>query len=232
MNFSDVILDSLRYPFTDIKKLLTLFLFFLGSIVIIPGIMANGYLLRIIEHTFKGSNELPDFDDKSELLGKGLELIVVNIIYSIPAYLVLFFIPSQISILLPFQAAIVFIVAALAIDFILNIFLVMGIGNLVFEKKFQSAFAFKRILELIKKVGWKKYLAYVVVFTMIMEIFSLIIGLLSPFMAFMGMWSILGILFITLLFNTYLFTFGSRFKGLIYPLDEIKVEEDISMIGD
>ncbi len=229
MDFSDVFVDSLRYPFTDIKKLLTLFLFFLGSIVIIPGIMANGYLLRIIEHTFKGSNELPDFDDKKELLGKGLELIIVNIIYSIPAYLILFLIPTQISILTSFQAVVVLIVAALAIDFIVNIFLIMGIGNLVFEKKFEAAFAFKRILELIKKVGWKKYLAYLVVFTLILEIFSLIIGLLSPLMAFMGIWSILGTLFITLLFNTYLFTFGSRFKGLIYPLDEIIVEEDTSI---
>ena len=229
MNFSDVFVDSLRYPFTDIKKLLTLFLFFLGSIVIIPGIMANGYMLRIIEHTFKGSNELPDFDNKNELLGKGLELIVVNLIYSIPSYVLLFVIPSQISILNSFQAIIVLIVAALVIDFIVNIFLVMGIGNLVFEKRFQSAFAFKRILELIKKVGWKKYLAYLVVFTIILEIFSLIIGLLSPFTAFMGFFSIFGTLFITLVFNTYLMTFGSRFKGLIYPLDAIKVEEDTSI---
>jgi hypothetical protein len=226
MNFSDVFVDSLRYPFTDIKKLLTLFLFFLGSVVIIPGIMANGYLLRIIENTFKGSNELPDFDNKNELLGKGLELIVVNIIYSIPAYVLLFVIPSQISILNSFQAIIVLIVAALVIDFIVNIFLVMGIGNLVFEKRFGAAFDFKRILELIKKVGWKKYLAYLVVFTIILEIFSFIIGLLSPFMAFMGIWSIFGTLFISIVFNTYLFTFGSRFKGLIYPLDAIKDEED------
>ena len=226
MNFSNVFVDSLRYPFTDIKKLLTLFLFFLGSIVIIPGIMANGYLLRIIEHTFKGSNELPDFDNKNELLGKGLELIVVNLIYSIPSYVLLFAIPSQISILNSFQAIIVLIVAALVIDFIVNIFLVMGIGNLVFEKRFQSAFAFKRILELIKKVGWKKYLAYLVVFTIILEIFSFIIGLLSPFTAFMG---IFGTFFITLVFNTYLLAFGSRFKGLIYPLDAIKVEEDTSI---
>ena len=229
MNFSDVFVDSLRYPFTDIKKLLTLFLFFLGSIVIIPGIMANGYLLRIIEHTFKGSNELPDFDNKNELLGKGLELIIVNIIYSIPAYLILFYIPTQISILTSFQAVIVLIGAALVIDFIVNIFLVMGIGNLVFEKRFQSAFAFKRILELIKKVGWKKYLAYLVVFTIILEIFSFIIGILSPLTAFMGFWSIFGTFFITLVFNTYLFAFGSRFKGLIYPLDAIKDDEDISV---
>lgn len=230
MNFSDVFVDSLRYPFTDIKKLLTLLIFFLGSIVIIPGIMANGYLLRIIEHTFKGSNELPDFDNKSELLGKGLELIVVNIICSIPAYLILFYLSSQIFTLSSFLApALVLIIAALAIDFIVNIFLVIGIGNLVFEKRFQSAFDFKRILELIKKIGWKKYLAYLVVFTIILEIFSLIIGLLSPFMAFMGTWSILGTLFITLIFNTYLFAFGSRFKGLIYPLNAIKVEEDTSI---
>lgn len=229
MNFSDVFVDSLRYPFTDIKKLLTLLLFFLGSIVIIPGIMANGYRLRIIEYTFKGSNELPDFENKNELLSKGLELIVVNLIYSIPVYLLLFVIPSQISILNSFQTVIVLIGAALVIDFIVNIFLVMGIGNLVYEKRFVAAFDFKRILVLIKKVGWKKYLAYLVVFTIILEIFSFIIGLLSPFTAFMGIWSIFGTFFIILVFNTYLFTFGSRFIGLIYPLDAIKVEEDTSI---
>ena len=229
MNFSDVFVDSLRYPFTDIKKLLTLLLFFLGSVVIIPGIMANGYLLRIIENTFKGSNELPDFDNKNELLGKGLELIVVNLIYSIPTYVFLFVIAPQISILPTFQAVIVLIVAALAINFVVKIFLVMGIGNLVFEKKFGAAFAFKRILELIKKVGWKKYLAYLVVFTIILEIFSFIIGILSSLTAFMGFWSIFGTFFITLVFNTYLFAFGSRFKGLIYPSDAINDDEDVSV---
>ena len=57
MDFSDVFVDSLRYPFSNIKKLLILLLLHFGTFLLIPIIMAYGYALRIIESTLKNENE-------------------------------------------------------------------------------------------------------------------------------------------------------------------------------
>ncbi len=234
MNFSDVFVDSLRYPFTDIKKLLILLLLHFGTFLLIPIIMAYGYALRIIENTLKNENELPDFSNVGQLLEKGLEFIVVTLIYRIPIFIVTILIFTQISLITVSPTMLIsnpiYMIPLIAIGFLVNIFYVLGLANMVQEKRFKGAFAFKRILELIKKIGWGKYLAFLVVFTIILELISSIATfLLTPFTVNMGIYAPIGYFAISFIFNTYLLAFGSRFKGLIYPLDEIEVEEDVSI---
>ncbi len=67
MNFSDVFKDSLTYPFSDIDNLLILFVLTLGQVLIIPAIISGGYLIRIIESTLEGHNELPEFNNFKKL---------------------------------------------------------------------------------------------------------------------------------------------------------------------
>lgn len=234
MNFSDVFVDSLLYPFTDIKKLLILLLLHFGTFLLIPIIMANGYALRIIESTLKNENELPDFSNVGQLLEKGLEFIVVTLIYRIPIFIVTILIFTQVSLITVSPTMLIsnplYMITLIAIGFLVNIFYVLGLANMVQEKRFKGAFPFKRILELIKKIGWVKYLAFLVVFTIILELISSIATfLLTPFTVNMGIYAPIGYFAISFIFNTYLLAFGSRFKGLIYPLGEIKVEEDISI---
>lgn len=64
-------------------RFLGLLALLIGSILIIPAFLAWGYLLRIVEHTIYGSNELPVFDDWSRMFSDGLKYIVSNIIYFI-----------------------------------------------------------------------------------------------------------------------------------------------------
>ena len=59
MNLGDTVLDALKFPFSNVGRAAGLLLLFLGSILIIPIIMALGYIFRIIEHTINGSDELP-----------------------------------------------------------------------------------------------------------------------------------------------------------------------------
>jgi hypothetical protein len=231
MNFSDVFVDSLRYPFSNIKKLLILLLLHFGTFLLIPIIMAYGYALRIIESTLKNENELPDFSNVGQLLEKGLEFIGVTLIYRIPIFIVTILIFTQVSLITVSPTMLIsnplYMITLIAIGFLVNIFYVLGLANMVQEKRFKGAFAFKRILELIKKIGWGKYLAFLVVFTIILELISSIATfLLTPFTVNMGIYTPIGYFAISFIFNAYLLAFGSRFKGLIYPLDEIKVEED------
>ena len=98
---------------------------------------------------------------------------------------------------------------------------------MVYEKySFMAAFDFKKIFNLIKMTGWKKYIVYIAVYTVIINILSLISMYLfiphsstTPF-AFYGTL----VLVINYILVAYKGVFESRFKGLIYPL-EMKEDE-------
>ncbi len=110
----------------------------------------------------------------------------------------------------------------------------MALTNMVYEKTIKGAFQFKRIISLIKEVGWKKYLIYLGFYTLIVEGLTLIWMIATPdylfdyfstvVMGYNG--SILAILYLLLLamMNTYSAAFESRFRGLIYPNKSIKSE--------
>ncbi len=225
MNFSDVIVDSLKYPFSDVKKLLIMFLLLLGSIILIPVIVAYGYLLRIIEHTLQGSDELPDFGDWGDLLGDGIKFIAVGIVYGIPSFAIVLLIMTQSSgTLWGINSVLLLSLVSVLVGFLINIFLSIGLANMVYEKRFGAAFAFGRILELIKQIGWKRYLAFLVILTAITEVLSFIMGLITGLIQIGGVGIFIQLFVISAIFNCYLFIFTSRFRGLIYP-NKLEVPE-------
>ena len=231
MNFKDVFIDSLSYPFTDLKRFLILIVLFLGSFLVIPVLITRGYTLRIIEHALKGEKGLPNFSNLWELLINGIKLFIINIIYEIPVILITIVLLKQINFnvlsanlfLFSPMNMIIFII----IGFLISIVFTIGIANMVYEKySFMAAFDFKQIFNLIKMIGWKKYIAYIVVYAVIINILSLFSMYLiiphssnAPF-AFYGSL----ILVINYFLSAYRGVFGSRFKGLIYPL-EMKQDE-------
>src|SRR5690606_24468228 len=69
--------------------------FFSIFLIILP--LPLGYLLKIIKTSFKGSDELPDFDNWKSMYLNGIKLILTVIIYFLPIIiLVLILNPSQI----------------------------------------------------------------------------------------------------------------------------------------
>ena len=91
MNFADVFIDSLRYPFTDLKKLLIVLILvsitvFMGQFILITipiSIIVYGYMMRIIESTLEGSNEFPAFNDLKKLIIDGIKFNVSLIFLSL-----------------------------------------------------------------------------------------------------------------------------------------------------
>ena len=83
MSIGTILSDSLKYPFTNIKRLIGFIILLLGSILIIPALCAMGYILRIIEYTTHGSNELPPFDEWGKMFKDGLKYIAVTMIFLI-----------------------------------------------------------------------------------------------------------------------------------------------------
>jgi prolipoprotein diacylglyceryltransferase len=80
------------------------------------------------------------------------------------------------------------------------------------------AFNFKKIFNLIKKVGIKKYTMLVVIFTLVAEFINEApVEIMKIFIGFSGIWASIGFILFSLLIITYLLISASRFTGLIYP---------------
>lgn len=142
-------------------------------------LFTSGYLISIIKSTLDHSNELPDFKDMKETLWDGLKLIVVVFIYSIPLtpiYIIPFlFTPDKVpsSSLVSYVIPVSYIIP-LIITFLLSVLTFMALGNMVRQKTIAGAFNFKEILNLIKKLRWKTYLIYVLIYTLIASAISLV----------------------------------------------------------
>ena len=112
MNMGGIIKDSLRYPFSDWKKILIL-----GIIVLITGtdyiffrlssnvtltilfviitwviaFFARGYQFRIIKSSLNGVRELPEFNAWIDMFVDGIKVFIVGFVYLIPAILIIAF---------------------------------------------------------------------------------------------------------------------------------------------
>jgi hypothetical protein len=217
MNISQVFKDVLSYPLTDIKKFLTVLLLSFGSFLIIPIFMVLGYSLRIIKSTILDFDELPDFDNSGELINDGLKYFAANLLYGIPSYVVLLvlFMSGRPE----FSITGIYSTLILAmVTFVVSILFILALANMAYEDRFNAIFDFKKIFALINKIGWGKYLSYLVVYAVIVELLTLAISLTSPYLK-LSMGSILGLavyFLLYFLFNTYLLMFGGRFRGIIY----------------
>jgi len=224
-NFSQVFKDAVSFPFTDIKKFLKVFLLYLGSFLIIPGLMALGYSLRVIQSTIVGSDELPDFNDSGKLISDGLNLVGANIVYGIPSYVVILLL--IISGTLNFATNLFSIMILAIVAFIIDIIFLLALANMAFEDRFRAVFDFKKVFAMIKKIGWGTYLSYLVVYTIIVQVLSLVITFANPYLNTMigsiGGLSLYILIYLSL--NTFMILFGGRLRGLIYLKGiEIKVE--------
>ncbi len=115
MNVSEIIRDSLRYPFSDWKRYLlfgfillisissinllfsipkryadaSLILVILTVIALISTILGRGYYFRVLKYSLNGMEELPNFNNWKDMLKDGIKLSIVTIIYLIPFTLII-----------------------------------------------------------------------------------------------------------------------------------------------
>lgn len=217
MSFSQIFKDAIVFPFTDIKNFLKVFLLYLGSFLIIPGLMALGYSLRVIQSTIVGVDEMPDFDNSGKLISDGLNYVGASIIYRIPVYAIIFLLIFSGN---PNFATNLFSLSVLTVivGFIIDIVFLLALANMAIEEKFRAAFDFKKIFAMIKKIGWGNYLFYLVVYTIIVQVLTTVVTSANPYLTTM-IGTIGGLalyILIYFLFNTFMILFGGRFRGLIY----------------
>ena len=245
MNFSNVFKDSLTYPFSDWKRFLNLFILIFLSVVfsqtiiitIVSSLITGGYLIRIIESTLDDKEKLPEFSNMKKLLMDGLRYVIVSIIYGIPVAIVSL-LKTVISLGIEPNSIKISFVVSIILGFCINLIFLMGLTNMVHEKTIKGAFQFKRILRLIKELGWKNYLIYLIFYTLIVEgisfamtLFSLTIVTISPVNITMALENLNSYSFIVFLIlqgitSTYILAFDGRLRGLIYPKRDLIPEPD------
>lgn len=116
MNIKEIIIDSIKYPFSDWKKILILglivviytplhdmfpinlqngFIYPLLVVALLINCFISGYFFKIIQHSLKNTKELPKFSKWVNLFKKGFKVTCVSFIYSIPVTLPLIILNSS-----------------------------------------------------------------------------------------------------------------------------------------
>jgi hypothetical protein len=238
MNVSAIFKDAFKFPVSNWKRLLifglitlsyTLFLGFntyFGSnlytlLMFIPTYAAmfllTGYTLRTIKTSINEINEPPAFNKWIQMFLDGLKVIFTGILYFIIPGIVLivgvflsFDLSSgkfQFTNLSPI-AMIVLLIGVLLLALFM-FFYEIGLANMAYHNKFEAALNFGEIREVIRKIGWTKYLAFFVIL--------ILINVISGIMGFiLGLIPIIGLIIIGFLIEPYFALIRARAIGLIY----------------
>jgi len=178
LDLGAIIENSLEYAkklFSDIGRLIILIVL---DIIPIVNLIVVGYFAKVVRES-PSSKEVPKVEGYGQMFVQGLKLAVVGILYMIiPMILILsgvafaampgygygFWSMGPLGIGL----AIVGVVTA----FFIAIVAAIGIVHMIKQNSFGKAFAFREIVKIIGRVGWGKYLAWIIV----VFVLALIVG--------------------------------------------------------
>lgn len=223
MDAGQISSNALKYPISDLKKVLILGILTILSVLIIPGFLLLGYLFKIIKSTIEDSSEPPKFNEWTIMFVNGLKVFFILLIYYlIPGILILLgtwaallpmlSVPGAGSLLEPtisfgLIGSIAFfgIILQIVISFIIPLALV----NMAYHNELVAAFRFKEIIAKIREIGVVDYLIWFIIMLVILVPFIYI----SSFLVFP---LLIGIVIVPLLILPYLLMFLSRSMALIY----------------
>ncbi|MGV8144519.1 MAG: DUF4013 domain-containing protein [Methanothermobacter sp.] len=228
MNLKEILSDSFRYPISNLNRLFSLGILLFFSVLIIPAIFANGYMLRVMEYSFNGSNELPPFNDWLNMFVDGLKYAIVMLVYYlIPGlfigFLTVIILISMVSYSAPvmdFNALfgsyiMILIIVGLVVMALPYIFSQMALPHVVKEGKLDVLLELRNLLDVIKKIGWVKYLLALIVLTL----FSLLVTGLNLIPRLLHTGDLVIYLFsaiISFFIGSYLLAFQGRLLALLY----------------
>lgn len=224
MDLSGVLIDSLIYPFLELKKFLLLGILVLASnLYIIPqligtqnrgliiilyivgfifAIIAQGYVFRNIKFSLEDVVKLPEFNNWKEMFTDGIKVFLVSVIYVVPAILIQ-------AIQIPFISILYLIIIAPIVA--------MAIAHMANnDSKLKYAFKFREIIYKIGKIGWGNLIKWYIVNGIILMIISFIIITILPLLIKIDPSMDLFLAFITLILAPYIYLYLSRSIALVY----------------
>lgn len=195
-------------------------LFSMLFLVLLP--LPLGYIFRILEYSFQGYEQLPDFDKWKKMCRDGARVIIVILIYAIPLIILnLISNPDQIislnysgfSFYLLLNTIFFGSIIQIIVFIIIGLLEFIGLANMVlYGGEIRAAFRFRELIKRISMIGWIKYL---ITYTMVW-----LIGILLVLISFVALTILVGIIIIPLLIAPYFIIFSTRLLALIFSSSE------------
>ena len=166
--------DPMMDPAFGIIASISVFLFILGTIVtIFASIFIYGFMMRV----YRGG-ELA-LNNWGKMFVEGILALIILFIYMIPYTVV-----STITMLGPMDNPAYLIIVAIIIPTILLIISMMvgmmGVIKFAKEESFGAAFHFNELFSIIARIGWLRYLGYMILISLIVSVAELVL-LCNPF---------------------------------------------------
>jgi hypothetical protein len=224
MDLSDNLNNSFAFArklFSDFGRLIILIVL---DIIPIVNFIVTGYASRVLKES-PGADSPPKLENYGDLFVDGLKIVIASIIYMlIPLILIAAgfgsffaamvtgggpnfmwggFTPAYMGLL--GGTGVVLVLVGLLVAFVMLILLAAGIAHMIKTGKFGKAFAFGEILGIIGKIGWGKYIAWLI----LIVILAAIVGAIAGAIPYVG-WIIAAII------GPALTVFYFRSLGLLY----------------
>ncbi len=220
--------DNLNNSFAFARKLFTdfgrLIILIVLDIIPIVNLIVTGYASKVLKES-PGADSPPKLEGYGDLFIDGLKIVIASIIYMLipllliaaglgsffaamvtggsPNFMWSGFTPAYMGLLGGTGAVLVLV--GLLVAFVMLILLAAGIAHMIKTGKFGKAFAFGEILNVIGKIGWGKYIAWLI----LIVILAAIVGAIAGAIPYVG-WIVAAII------GPVLTVFYFRSLGLLY----------------
>ena len=198
--------ENLNNSFNYAKKLVgdsgRLIILIILNLIPLVNWIVLGYAARVLREA-PTSEAPPKLEKYSNLFVDGARVSIASLIYMIvPLILIVAgavsmgagFFGSEATGLMLGGLGIVLLLVGILLAFVFLIFLGVGIAHMVKTEKFGKAFAFGEILNIIRRIGWGKYLSWAIVTIIIAIVISglsgivpyvgwLLSAIISPFLS-------------------------------------------------
>jgi ribosomal protein L40E len=176
-------IEYTRRLFADLGRLVVLIIL---NIVPIVNLIVAGYYAKTVRET-PGSDSPPRLEQYGDLWIDGLKIVIATIVYMIvPLILIIVGALSLFTgfmwsvygpgiMMLPAGLSVTLLVAGIILAFAVAIIMAMAVVHMVKIGSFGKAFAVGEILNIIRKIGWGKYILWLIV----IFVFAVIVGALS-----------------------------------------------------
>jgi hypothetical protein len=223
LNLSENLGNSFDYAkkmFTDLGRLLILIV--LDVIPIVDWIVL-GYAARVLRES-PGSNEPPKLEKYGEMFVDGAKIFFASFLYMIIPLILIFAGVASFGIsflamggtfgsnFAANPASMVFsgtglalVLLGLIVAFFMLLLLSVGLAHMIKTGKFGKAFAFGEILDIIRRIGWARYLGWAILIVIIAAVVGGIAGAI-PLVGWL----------VSLIISPILSIFIFRSLGLLY----------------
>ena len=178
--------DSLEYTKDAVWGKWVRWLLLIISSIIFPLIL--GYELEV----YRGKKPAPEPTNWGTLFIDGIKLCIIEIIYAIPALIVLFITigAGVFAAMTPARAMVLWtsfaagILITIIVAFITGLVAAMGVVRFARTGRMGEAFNFGAIIELIGKIGWGSYILSLIVVDVVAAIIAIILSAI-PFIGWL-----------------------------------------------